>query len=114
MKTLILKRHYGKESTTGYITLENGTSIESLERPWLNNQVGISCIPEGEYIVHRDLHGRHTWFAIEAVEGRTFIEIHVGHKVQHSLGCILFDVIALQDLLLDTKGESFKLIIQEG
>ena len=111
MKTLTLHRDYSPKDTAGCIELEDGSFISTLERPWLNNQVGISCIPEGEYEVHRDLTGRHTWFSIKDVQDRTFIEMHEGHKVQHSQGCILFDLIGLQNLLLETQGKPFKLII---
>lgn len=91
-----------------------GLSIETLERPWDGNKVNVSCIPEGLYRVHRDKTGRHTWFRVEEVEGRTFIEIHEGYKIEHSNGCILMDLIGLQDLMIVTKGEPFYLNIKKG
>jgi hypothetical protein len=107
-----LVREYRKYDTIGTIRLKNKLGeVSTLERPWLDNQVGISCIPEGIYEVHRDLHGRHTWFKVLDVEDRTFIEIHEGYKVSHSAGCILLDLIELQDLLLDTQGLPFVLEI---
>jgi len=111
MKEYILLRTYEADRTTGYIELSN-SSIDTLELPWNDNKVGLSCIPEGEYIVKRDKHGKHTWFNIPQVHGRTFIEIHEGHKPSHSQGCILLDIVDLQDLMLDSKGESFRLIIK--
>jgi hypothetical protein len=107
-----LQRIYRKYDTIGTIVLKNSTgTIDTLERPWLNNQVNISCIPEGTYEVHRDRHGRHTWFKVLDVEKRTFIEIHEGYKVSHSNGCILLDLLELQDLMIETRGLPFILEI---
>lgn len=111
MKTYKLIRTYQDDRTVGTLELSNCKTITSLELPWVNNEVGRSCIPAGEYLVKRDRYGKHTWFKIMDVPGRTFIEIHTGYKPQHSQGCILFDLLELQDLLLDCKGEDFKLII---
>ena len=106
-----LKRTYFGDRTEGKLESPTGRILTTLERPWLDNQVGISCIPEGTYEVHRDRHGRHTWFKVIDVKGRTFIEIHEGYKVSHSAGCLLLDLLELQDLLLDTKGRPFLLEI---
>lgn len=115
MKTLILERQVAlSDRTIGMITTkENKVIANTLERPWLANQVGVSCIPAGEYEVHRDVFGRHTWFSVRNVKGRTHIEMHQGSEPWHSQGCILIDTIGLQDILLETKGEPFKLIIKE-
>lgn len=114
MKELTLYRTYRATETIGRIKLSNGCNVSTLELPWRDNEIGKSCIPEGKYVVKRDRFGKHTWFNIPKVEGRTFIEIHEGYKPHHSQGCILMDVIELQDLLLDTKGEDFYLnVIKE-
>lgn len=112
MRTYTLTRKAEQDRTVGKIVLENCNVITSLELPWNDNKVGQSCIPTGEYLVKRDRTGKHQWFRIVNVPNRTFIEIHEGHKPNHSQGCILFDTVELQDLLLDTRGEDFKLIIQ--
>lgn len=109
----ILQRSYLNGITKGTIELSTGVIINTIELPWKNNQVGESCIPEKRYLVKRDKHGKHTWFKIPNVEGRTFIEIHQGSKPSHSLGCVLLDIIDLQDLLLDTEGKDFYLTIKE-
>jgi len=110
MLELKLKREYFPNRTEGVI---EGTfrKLTTLERPWLDNQVNVSCIPEGTYTVERDKHGRHTWFKVNDVEGRTAIEIHEGYKVSHSAGCILLDLIELQDLMILTEGQPFTLKI---
>ena len=48
----------------------------------------MSCIPEGVYLVKRDKTGRHQWYSVQDVEGRTFIELHGAHKFNELLGCI--------------------------
>lgn len=111
MKTYKLKRTYLADRTEGRLECPSGRVVTPLERPWLDNKVNVSCIPEGTYEVHRDRHGRHTWFKVLDVEGRTAIEIHEGYKVSHSAGCLLLDLIELQDLLLETQGKPFLLEI---
>lgn len=111
MLTYYLKRTYHADRTDGLLVCPSGLLLSPLERPWKDNEINVSSIPEGTYVVHRDRVGRHTWFRLEAVEGRTAIEIHEGYKVEHSAGCILLDLLELQDLLLETNGESFLLKI---
>lgn len=111
MKTLEIKRVYGPVKTEGVLTLDDVVIGSTLELPDRGNQRNISCIPEGTYDVHRDRHGKHTWFRIADVPNRTAIEIHEGYLPKHSQGCILMDVLGLQDLLLAVNGNSFKLKI---
>lgn len=111
MQTHELKRTYTRESTEGLWITPNGLQLTTLERPDLNNKPNVSCIPEGTYEIQRDRHGRHTWFKVMDVEGRTAIEVHEGYKVSHSAGCILLDLLELQDLLVETRGEPFLLKI---
>lgn len=76
------------DRTEGIMTLPDGTEIAVLERPWLDNKVGVSCIPEGNYIVNRDRTGKHRWFAIPDAPGRTLIEIHPANKTSQLAGCL--------------------------
>mgnify|MGYP003650043724 CR=1 FL=1 len=73
----------------GIATLPDGSEHYSLERPWLNNQTSISCIPAGHYKFKRDTHGRFQWFKVLYVDERTHIEMHLGTQPRHSEGCIL-------------------------
>ena len=77
------------DRTNGIATLPDGTEYPSIERPWLDNQPSISCIPAGHYKFVRDTHGRFQWFRVLKVVGRTNIEMHLGTKPSHSEGCIL-------------------------
>lgn len=85
---ITLKRTYFDDKTTGEIMLPEGYVIQTLELPWRDNKVGKSCIPEGQYIISRDHTGRHKWFKVNDVEGRTFIEIHQASHVSQLEGCI--------------------------
>lgn len=88
MKHFELVRSYLPDRTVGYMSVE-GFAIKTLERPWLDNKRNESCIPEGTYIVKRDKAGRHQWWAVQDVPGRTFIEWHEGQLPKHSDGCQL-------------------------
>ncbi len=63
----------------------------TLERPWLNNQHGISCIPTGKYIVQwshmNSVNKDH--YQVFSVASRTAIFIHGGNRFADSHGCIL-------------------------
>jgi hypothetical protein len=88
MKKLTLARSYLSDRTVGVLK-HSDMWLSTLERPWLDNMPNISCIPEGVYLVKRDKTGRHQWYAVQDVEGRTNIEFHPGNSVGHSEGCIL-------------------------
>lgn len=88
MNVLTLARNYLSDRTIG-VLFGDGIYLKTLERRWLDNQVSISCIPEGAYHVKRDKTGRFQYYAVQNVPGRTDIEFHAGNFVEHSQGCIL-------------------------
>lgn len=62
----------------------------TLERPWLANRRGASCIPRGRYQAKRILSPR--WgetFLLGDVPGRSEILFHPGNLADDSAGCIL-------------------------
>lgn len=87
---LTLKRIYYKHYTWGMIYMPDHSIIHTLELPWIDNQIGVSCIPEGQYIVDRDKTGRHQWYRLrnEEVAPRSHIEIHPANKLAQLQGCI--------------------------
>ena len=87
------------DRTLGLWHLEPNHSLLTMERPWLDNQVNVSCIPSGHYKFKRDTHGRFQWFRLLDVTGRTNIELHEGSKPSHSEGCILMSNESLKSLL---------------
>ena len=91
------------DRTTGTAILPNGSEHKTLELPWKNNSVGLSCIPAGFYRFARDTHGRFQWFRLLHVPNRTHIEMHLGTRPSHSQGCILMT----KDCLLEMKNQFF-------
>jgi len=67
--------------------------FQILERPWLNNQSNISCIPAGFYkcrYLERSASGKyHNVYLIEGVQGRVGVLTHSGNLVIHTKGCLL-------------------------
>ena len=84
------KRTYHKHYTSSVAAMPDGSEIMFLERPWRDNEIGVSCIPEGTYIIDRDHTGKHQWYKFrnEETEPRTFIEIHPANKVTQLEGCL--------------------------
>jgi len=74
----------------------------TLERKWLNNEKGKSCIPDGHYTCKRvqSLKFGET-FQVMDVEGRSEILFHKGNIDNDSHGCILI-------------GEMFDPVFKEG
>ena len=87
MKQVIIKRSYLPNCTIGEV-ITSWQSFRSIERPWLDNKVNESCIPEGTYIVKRDKTGKHQYYAVQNVPNRTFIEMHAAKRPSDLLGCI--------------------------
>lgn len=88
MRVIELVRSYLPDRTVGVLSDAN-VYFKTLERPWRSNMPNISCIPEGVYVVKRDKTGKHQFYAVQNVEGRSAIEFHAGNFVEHSAGCIL-------------------------
>ena len=92
MENFILKRKYREgEATLGTLLNESEKEIcKTLENPWLDNEQGVSCIPEGIYEVVSDDTGRFRYWKILNVEGRSVVEIHNGNTANDTEGCIIF------------------------
>lgn len=95
---ILVERTYYKKGTHGVLTFPDGTKLFTLERPWLNNERRISCIPEGVYklslhqspLVTRLTGGDYTWaWELQNVKDRSYILVHQGNYVRNSAGCIL-------------------------
>lgn len=134
MKHLELTRTFANDKQTlGQLNVIDGDNLiyscSSLELPWLNNQVKISCVPVGEYWVKKRISPKFGLsFILEYVEGRSYILIHAGNYHTQILGCILIgkglkdidsdgyaDVYSSRkanDEVLELMPERFKLIIK--
>lgn len=140
MKTLTLHRNYFPHGTFSYLCDEYGNSIlKTVERPWKNNQAGISCVPEGEYdlIPHNSpkfgdcyaLEAPSLGVTIYGPSQRTHILFHAANKPSQLEGCIApgmnFGVVGNEWAVLDSRialdylmahlcGERAKLIIKRA
>ena len=91
-----ISRNYLKDCVQGVLVAANGWRCMTIERPWLNNKVKVSCIPQGTYeYFYRDDGVNGNVLELTHVVNRTVIQVHIGNWVKNSVGCILV-------------GESFK------
>jgi len=92
MQLQLVRYCYSPDSVAGLLKYgENfSQSVWTLECPWANNQVFISCIPDGSYPLQAfDSPDHPDCWVITPVPGRTGILIHVGNHVKDTQGCIL-------------------------
>lgn len=94
MRLLLYRYSYEEKQTIGklFLLAADGSIIcswDSLELPWLNNQVMISCIPEGHYKCKKHISpkfGECLW--VQDVPDRSEILIHLANFFSDLLGCI--------------------------
>lgn len=105
------------EGTFGVLIHNHKPFAVTLERQWLDNKKGISCIPEGEYICKRcrtspeygykDSPKFGDTFQITNVPGRSKILFHKGNIDDDSHGCVLigeqFGELGLSAAILSSK-----------
>ena len=87
---LTLARYcYGPEETRGRLYAPSAV-FDTVERPWLQNQAYLSCIPEGRYpVAWRYFHRGGYWtLEIREVPMRAHILIHSGTIPEHVQGCV--------------------------
>ncbi len=92
MQLQLVRYCYGPDHVAGLLKYgENfSQSVWTLECPWRENQVFISCIPDGSYpLVAFDSPEHPDCWVLTPVPGRTGILIHVGNEVKDTQGCIL-------------------------
>ncbi len=76
--------------TFGVLIYNNIPFCLTLERPWLNNQRNISCIPEGFYLCERKQSPKFgDTFEVKNVRDRSDILFHKGNLSDDTHGCIL-------------------------
>lgn len=92
MQLQLVRYCYGPDCVQGLLKYgENySQSLWTLECPWRENQVFVSCIPDGSYpLVKFDSVEHPGCWVVTPVPGRTGILIHVGNEVKDTQGCIL-------------------------
>jgi len=91
MQLTIKRIAHTDEGTFGVLIDTYGTPFAlTIERPWLNNRSGESCIPTGTYTCRRvqSPHFGDT-FEVMDVPGRSHILFHKGNLMEDSHGCII-------------------------
>lgn len=91
MFNFVLSRIYYKGGTNGIITLNGRKICYTIELPWKENQMQISCIPVGKYLITREysLKFKLHIFRLDSVVGRSDILIHPANNAIDELhGCI--------------------------
>lgn len=89
MTLIIIKRFYDDDCTLGKLMIDDFRAF-TLEPRNLDNQQGISCIPEGNYsYFYRQSPTNGDVLELKHVEFRTHIQIHAGNFVSNTKGCIL-------------------------
>lgn len=84
------RTHYSNDGTYSTIDDEGKPFAVVCERPWLNNQHGISCIPEGSYFADLYKEGKFAgYYLLRDVKDRDGIFIHGGNLPTDSAGCLL-------------------------
>ena len=90
---LLIRLPQHEDGTFGVLldgVIEQTPFCLTVERPWMNNQKEISCIPVGEYICRRvDSPKFGNTFEVMNVPNRTAILFHKGNLAMDSHGCII-------------------------
>lgn len=87
---LLLERKYFPNGCNGTLSHNNVAICHTIELPWRDNQIGLSCIPEGKYKIEKRYSQKFKWHLIlKNVAGRSFILIHPANDALKELrGCI--------------------------
>lgn len=88
----ILTRIYTPIGTFGSLVFD-GFKCSTVERPWIDNQHLVSCIPEGTYLCRlcpstKNIKVSDKAYQVLNVPDRTFIEIHYANYPTDVEGCI--------------------------
>ena len=112
MKARIVRMEDTEAGVLGALLLDDELFCATLEDPDLDNQVGISCIPEGVYLCKRVKSPRFgDTFEVTKVPGRTHILFHPGNTQRDTRGCVLLGQYwgKLQgDRAIMNSGDSFR------
>jgi hypothetical protein len=119
MKTVrIFRVENSKDGTFGVLSIDDQVLCITLERPWLNNTRGNSCIPWGRFHCTRVQSKRFgDTFEVENVPGRSGILFHSGNRAKDSKGCIIlahkFYSFSETDRGVVNSKEAFSLFLQK-
>jgi len=90
MRVKLIRIERAEDGVFGVLTINGQVVCLTIERPWLDNQKNISCIPAGEYTCKRvDSPKFKETFEVLNVPTRNYILFHAGNTIEDSLGCII-------------------------
>lgn len=100
MRLLLNRWGYTPAGTFGTLTADEKTFC-TIERPWLNNEPQVSCVPEGLYRLEwhgtttsvPDTFNSHTWYLVGGTVGfsqghRTRCAVHIANTMKDVKGCV--------------------------
>ncbi len=121
MDILLKRTQKNADGVAGFVVIDGQFQCYSLERPDLNNQRTVSCIPIGKYTIlerkeptemtmkYRERFG---WFSfhlcLQNVKNRSGIYMHVGNTIKDSYGCILLGQQINTDMFLGASRKAFR------
>ena len=86
----LLRVGQSRRGTFGVLRHGQVPFVLTCERPWENNQAGLSCIPAGRYRCRRVRSPKFgLTFEVCDVPGRSHILFHSGNTIEDTEGCIL-------------------------
>jgi hypothetical protein len=87
---LVLTRTYFPEGTNGKLEVDGKFICYTIELPWKDNCVGVSCIPEGKYFIRKRYSAKFKWhLEVMDVHNRNYILFHPANYALTELrGCI--------------------------
>lgn len=87
---LVLTRTYFPEGTNGKLECKGKHICYTIELPWKDNHVGVSCIPEGKYFISKRYSAKFKWhLEVMDVQNRKYILFHPANYALTELrGCI--------------------------
>lgn len=93
----LIRFAYTPKGTFGWLSVDGGAPLYTVERPWMQNQSNISCIPCGTYRLKLGMFyagdgvgGKRDYPAYEILDvpGRDLIKIHIANRYQQVNGCV--------------------------
>lgn len=83
-------RTYFKDGTNGMLLKDGHLICSTIELPWKKNEHGVSCIPEGKYLLKKRYSEHLGWhLLVTAVPQRDLILLHPANDALKELrGCI--------------------------
>lgn len=96
---ILTRIEQGERGTNGRITFNGNHICYTIERPWLDNQRRISCIPEGTYVLKRRFSPKFLWHLhLQDVPDRDLILLHPANTAITELNGCIAPVTAITEL----------------